>query len=604
MDGYIVGSMISANSIVGEQIQANSIKAANLEVDVQKKITSATDEETVKTLIKADLDGFQVNVSNTYETKEDSMSKIEGVNGSISALVGRVSSAESKITDTAITNTVKQNFYTKTETENAITSKNYATQSQVQQTAENIEFKFTQSGGYNLIRNGGFENGITHWSLNGSPSITENQVWQNYNGKSIFISSPAAGNGIYQFFPTTPGVTYSYSFYAQAEYGEWFGGVENRHTQNIAVSPNNWRRYTGTFTATGTSHAFICYSHGGDRNVFIDNVMICEGQLPSAYTPHPSEVYDGITTIDKDGIKVSASNINGYTKMTANGFFVNKGGKDLVSVDGYGLRLFDAKIQLTHANGNKYFLLDENGIVMYNPANGTHQWGKVAAINNKFTVASNGNSSGLSLGHHVNENYVEDILCDSNGVITVQRQMNHNGVFYNNYGQMFVRQSGQGGWEITGRSDSQSINPGGANQGAIGSNTQYINQSWIANRYNPSSLKIKHLSHYVDDLECLKLVSEVQPARYFYKEYDEDGNDITTFTTKTSQLGLIYEDVRECSGRDLLTNEEDKAINSYGMVSVLWGAVRNLNERLNKLEYENALLNDELQNYKQKEGND
>lgn len=255
-------------------------------------------------------------------------------------------------------------------------------------------------------------------------------------------------------------------------------------------------------------------------------------------------------------------------------------------------------------NGNKYFQLGYNGMTMYNPANGTHQWGKVAAINNKFTVASNGNSSGLSLGHHVNENYVEDILCDSNGVVTVQRQMNHGGIYNNTYGQINIRQSGQGGWEITGRSDSQSIKPGGANQGAVGSNTQYINQSWIANRYNPSSLEIKHLSHYVDDLECLKLVSEVQPARYFYKEYDEDGNDITTFTTKTSQLGLIYEDVRECSGRDLLTNEEDKAINSYGMVSVLWGAVRNLNERLNKLEYENALLNDELQNYKQKEGND
>ena len=332
--------------------------------------------------------------------------------------------------------------------------------------------------------------------------------------------------------------------------------------------------------------------------------MICEGQLPSAYTPHPSEVYDGITTIDKDGIKVSASNINGYTHMTNWGFFVNKGGKDVVSIDNRGLRLFDAKIQLTHSNGNKYFLLDENGIVMYNPANGTHQWGKVAAINNKFTVASNGNSSGLSLGHHVNENYVEDILCNSNGVVSVQRQMDHGGIYNNTYGQINIRQSGQGGWEITGRSDSQSIKPGGANQGGIGSNTQYINQSWIANRYNPSSLEIKHLSHYVDDLECLKLVSEVQPARYFYKEYDEDGNDITTFTTKTSQLGLIYEDVRECSGRDLLTNEDDKAINSYGMVSVLWGAVRNLNERLNKLEYENALLNDELQNYKQKEGND
>ena len=249
-------------------------------------------------------------------------------------------------------------------------------------------------------------------------------------------------------------------------------------------------------------------------------------------------------------------------------------------------------------SGNKYFQLGYNGMTMYNPANGTHQWGKVAAINNKFTVASNGNSSGLSLGHHVNENYVEDILCDSNGVVSVQRQMNHGGIYNNTYGQINIRQSGQGGWEITGRSDSQSIKPGGANQGAVGSNTQYINQSWIANRYNPSSLEIKHLSHYVDDLECLKLVSEVQPARYFYKEYDEDGNDITTFTTKTSQLGLIYEDVRECSGRDLLTNEEDKAINSYGMVSVLWGAVRNLNQRLNELEIENLKLNNELDQIK------
>lgn len=249
-------------------------------------------------------------------------------------------------------------------------------------------------------------------------------------------------------------------------------------------------------------------------------------------------------------------------------------------------------------NGNKYFQLGYNGMTMYNPANGTHQWGKVAAINNKFTVASNGNSSGLSLGHHVNENYVEDILCDSNGVVHIQRQTEHNGVYYNNYGQMFIRQSGQGGWEITGRSDSQAIKPGGANQGAVGSNTQYINQSWIANRQNPSSLEYKHLSHYVEDLECIKLVSEVQPARFFYKEYDEEGNDITTFTARTSQLGLIYEDVRECSGRDLLTNEEDKAINSYGMVSVLWGAVRNLNKRLNELEVENLNLNNKLNEIK------
>ena len=540
--------------------------------------------------------------------------------GDIDTVEERLSSAEQKITDESITSTVKKNFYTKTETENAITSKGYATQSQLQQTANDFQFKFTQSGGYNLVRNGNPKpNNYNHWWVSG------NGWWYLGDKYDIGIGTTDvneayAGSAV---FKVQKNCAYSFSCWLFAEQNTkgadvyFIGSSKDDGSYEQATllytgGKDGWTKVEATFT-TGSNieYGFIRIDNNGASNtsgynvVFFSEVQVVKGSnCYPQWSPNPNEVYDGITTIDKNGVTVSSSNINGYTCMTSWGFFVNKGGKDLVSVDGSGLRLFDAKIQLTHANGNKYFLLDENGIVMYNPANGTHQWGKVAAINNKFTVASNGNSSGLSLGHHVDENYVEDILCDSNGVVSVQRQINHNGVFYNNYGQMFIRQSGQGGWEITGRSDSQSIKPGGANQGAIGSHTQYINQSWIANRYNPSSLEIKHLSHYVNDLECLKLVSEVQPARYFYKEYDEEGNDITTFTTKTSQLGLIYEDVRECSGRDLLTNEEDKAINSYGMVSVLWGAVRNLNERLNKLEYENALLNDELQNYKQKEGND
>jgi phage minor structural protein len=549
-------------------------------------------------------------VSSTYATKTDVTSSINGVNSSISSLTTRMSSAESKITDTAITNTVKKNFYTKTETENAITSKGYATQSQLQQTANDFQFKFTQSGGYNLVRNGNPKpNNYNHWWVSG------NGWWYLGDKYDIGIGTTDvneayAGSAV---FKVQKNCAYSFSCWLFAEQNTkgadvyFIGsskddGAYEQATQLFTGGKDGWTKVEATFT-TGSNieYGFIRIDNNGALNtsgynvVFFSEVQVVKGSnCYPQWSPNPNEVYDGITTIDKNGVTVSSSNINGYTCMTSWGFFVNKDGKDLVSVDGYGLRLFDAKIQLTHANGNKYFLLDENGIVMYNPANGTHQWGKVAAINNKFTVASNGNSSGLSLGHHVNENYVEDILCDSNGVVSVQRQMNHNGVFYNNYGQMFVRQPGQGGWEITGRSDSQSIKPGGANQGGIGSNTQYINQSWIANRQNPSSLEIKHLSHYVDDLECLKLVSEVQPARYFYKEYDEDGNDITTFTTRTSQLGLIYEDVRECTGRDLITNEEDKAINLYNMVSTLWGAVRNLNKRLNELEVENLDLKSKL----------
>ena len=540
----------------------------------------------------------------------------EDMETTVSNLTQRVSTAESKITDTAITNTVKQNFYTKTETEDAITSKGYATQSQVQQTADNIQFKFTQTGGYNLIRNGNPKpwHEENWW-------VSDNGWWyRNYNDLGIQTHDTNEAYAGSATFKVEPGKTYSFSCWLMAESNTkgtdvYFIGSANddgayTEVHHLFTSGScGWTQVKKTFTlGSNINYGFIRIDNNGRKDtstegntvVFFSEVQMVKGsECYPQWSPNPNEVYDGITTIDKDGIKVSASNIDGYTHMTNLGFFVNKGGKDVVSIDNRGLRLFDAKIQLTHSNGNKYFLLDENGIVMYNPANGTHQWGKVVAINNKFTVASNGNSSALSLGHHVNDNYVEDILCDSNGVISVQRQMNHNGVFYNNYGQMFVRQPGQGGWEITGRSDSQSIKPGGANQGAIGSNTQFINQSWIANRYNPSSLEFKHLSHYVDDLECLKLVSEVQPARYFYKEYDEDGNDITTFTTKTSQLGLIYEDVRECSGRDLLTNEDDKAINDYNMSAILWGATRNINRRLNDVEYENFKLGEQCSKLKQ-----
>ena len=550
-------------------------------------------------------------VSSTYETKTDSTTKYN-------SLTNRISKAESKITDDAITNTVKKNFYTKTETENAITSKRYATQSQVQQTADNIQFKFTQTGGYNLIRNGNPKpNNYRHWWVSGNAnwylgSTTDIGV------QTLDTNEAFAGT---DNFKVEPGKTYSFSCWLMAEINTkgtdvYFIGSENNdgaytevhHLYTNSSGDQTWYQVKATFTVgSNINYGFIRIDNNGRKDtsngnftvVFFREVMLVKGQdyFPQ-WSPSPNEVYDGITTIDKSGIKVSASNINGYTRMTELGFFVNKGGKDLISIDNQGLRLFDAKIQLTHANGNKYFLLDENGIIMYNPANGTHQWGKVAAINGKFTIASNGNSTGLSLGHHVNENYVEDILCDSNGVVTAHRQMDHNGIYYNNYGQIFVRQQGQSGWEITGRSDSQSIKPGGANQGSLGSNTQYINNSWVAIRNNPSSIEVKHVSHYVNDNECLSLVNGVKPARYFYKEYDEEGNDVTTFTTKSSQLGLIYEDVRECSARDLLTNEEDKGINLYSMISVLWGATRNLNSRLNDAEYEIVLLKEELEQIK------
>ena len=300
--------------------------------------------------------------------------------GDFENLDERLSSAEIKITDDSITNLVKQNFYTKSETEGQITSKGYQTSSQVQQTVDALQIKFTQKGGYNLIRNGGFEKGDAHWYHNNSPTIIGDQSWQNYDGKSMLLQAHSWGSGLYQIFPTTPYKVYSYSFYAQAEHDTWFVGIENLAYSTVEVSPNDWRYYSGTFTATGTSHVFVIYPNGGNRNIYIDNVMVCEGSMPSVYTPHPSEVYDGITTIDKDGITVKGAD-QAYTNFNSAGMnsFNNSGQQTL------GIR---------------------NGGITFHPYNTTQLgayvtqsalWGGSAAANG-LAISTANNGTYISLG--------------------------------------------------------------------------------------------------------------------------------------------------------------------------------------------------------------
>lgn len=296
--------------------------------------------------------------------------------GDFESLDERLSNAEIKITDESITNVVKQSFYTKEETEGQITSKGYQTSSQVQQTVDQLQIKFTQSGGYNLIRNGGFENGDAYWSHNGSPTIIGNQSWQNYDGKSMLLQGHSFGSGIYQVFSTVPYKTYSYSFYAQAERDTWFVGIEGLTYSTVAVSPNEWRYYTGTFTATANNHAFVIYANGSDRNIFIDNVMVCEGSIPSPYTPHPTEIYDGITTIDKDGVTVKGSN-GAYTNFNSVGMnsFNNSGQQTLgirnggITFHPYSSNQLGAYITQSALHGNS---AAANGLAISTANNGTY----------------------------------------------------------------------------------------------------------------------------------------------------------------------------------------------------------------------------------------
>lgn len=83
MDGSIVADFIKVGNLNGNLITANTIKIESLELETQQKITNATDEKQVTTLIKAGLDGFESKLSETFVTHEQSREDITNATNEI-----------------------------------------------------------------------------------------------------------------------------------------------------------------------------------------------------------------------------------------------------------------------------------------------------------------------------------------------------------------------------------------------------------------------------------------------------------------------------------------------------------------------------------------
>ena len=254
----------------------------------------------------------------------------------------RMSSAESKITESAITNTVKKNFYTKEETNNQITSKGYQTSSQVQQTVDNLQIKFTESGGYNLLKNGKAALNTNFWASNGG-GIARNthSVYKTcfktslpsgikYNGgdnggairlknnthyvyeAQIFSKTAISGNGTVplHFWCGTTATTAGQSQCTIVDY------------QQAVPKINTWTKcYVHFLTKPSGEVWFTPFIYtGGDLtgDIWVTELSLSESSIQMPYSPHPSEIYDGITTIDKDGINVSTS-YGAHTQFHAGG---------------------------------------------------------------------------------------------------------------------------------------------------------------------------------------------------------------------------------------------------------------------------------------------
>ena len=349
-------------------------------------------------------DSITQSVASTYETKSDVTSKINGVNSSISNLQSRMSSAESKITDTAITNTVKKNFYTKTETEDSITSKGYTTQSQVQQTVNNLQIKFAESGGYNLFLNSGFKKNMSYWGTHthnsptgGSIGITTSTGEWGFPDASVNCVHIKLSNqsgieyGISQTVKTTIGKKYTISFYyAGHRLNSANLIVRNSNSSWLASkaitsfpsggngNANNWSKHTLTFTANATSHNIniVIVSAGENGYMWVAKPQVVEGELDLPYSPNPNEMYDGIIEMNKDGVTVKGSN-GAYTNFNSTGMnsFNNSGQQTLgirnggITFHPYSSNQLGAYITQSALHGNS---AAANGLAISTANNGTY----------------------------------------------------------------------------------------------------------------------------------------------------------------------------------------------------------------------------------------
>ena len=383
--GQIVADFISTGVLNGELIKAKSIEAESLSLSLKNKIDSSIGSQEANEI-------FETN----FEVKENEInSKISNVKQEVSKEIETtkketINLVESKLTKDSLTTTIGNYYTTTNEVDGIVTSKGYQTASQVQQSIDQLQIKFTESGGYNLFLNSKFNNGHgTHWrnQQHNNPQGSCNFLNHTYDWgfpdsgvNTIEYTLPVGKSnvewGVSQQVKVAIGKKYTVSFYYASHRctsanliirqpdSHWLAN----HAWNPSEysggrgSTNNWGYKTFTFTAKHEIYQIqIVMNNCSDSSMpgyfWIAKPMCEEGSIASAWSPAPNEVSDGITTIDKDGITVSQSNIDTKTVMNASGFYINKNGQgDIFKVDANGLYI-DGKIksdEVIMANGGMY----------------------------------------------------------------------------------------------------------------------------------------------------------------------------------------------------------------------------------------------------------
>ena len=118
----------------------------------------------------------------------------------------------------------------------------------------------TSSGVVNLITNGGFENGTTGWTPQGTATIAEETGTVHSGSKSLKLTRDGSGNtAVQQGVATSIGVEYNASgwlFLGTGATVAFFHVGSTSFSVNLGLAQSSaagWNKYILTFTATTTT---------------------------------------------------------------------------------------------------------------------------------------------------------------------------------------------------------------------------------------------------------------------------------------------------------------------------------------------------------------
>ena len=251
----------------------------------------------------------------------------------------------------SILSTVSSTYATKSNVE-----QNYATKSSMEQTSTDLTLKFSESGGYNLVRNSTFKNGTELWTGAGNSTLvpytfansqcvrvksTETATSDNfaikYTGNDISIVENRYYSLSYKM-KSYSGLLYTDMNYHFITHSSGNLGIKGQPEYSISYQSVGGSYYRVKITFKSNTTLDNCGLLIGCSNVNstanttgfgITEVMFQEGRISTDWTPHPSEIYEGIISIDKDGLTVTHSGTGNYSKMTSSGFmrYVNNSKK-------------------------------------------------------------------------------------------------------------------------------------------------------------------------------------------------------------------------------------------------------------------------------------